>query len=263
MIEPPPKLPVDHLSVSSINLWLKCPLRWKRRYIDVEYEPSSASLVAGSAAHKAESTNYQQKIETAADLPADDVLDVYSDQFDYASESREVNWGDEKRGVVKDDGALTVRRYHRDIAPTIQPMRVERQFKLGFPHVDWGFTGYFDLETPRSVEDLKMRRSRMQAKDADRDLQPSAYLLARRAEKDPALLFVFHILVRVKEPYAELVPTRRSDRQLDIFVQRLYSIAAQMDWCYQRDHWPPAPPNSWWCSRKWCGYYDTCIYGAG
>lgn len=44
----PVRLPINNFSVSSINTYLKCPLKWKRRYIDGEYEPPSGAMILGS-----------------------------------------------------------------------------------------------------------------------------------------------------------------------------------------------------------------------
>jgi hypothetical protein len=98
VLEPPTTLPVDHLSVSSIRLFLQCPEKWRRRYIEREYEPTSGAAILGSAIGAAEGANYQQKIESGEDITEADVLDVFADEFDERSQTQEIEWRDDKPG---------------------------------------------------------------------------------------------------------------------------------------------------------------------
>ena len=41
----------DYVSASRLNLWLKCPLAFRRRYIDGVMTPPSASLFVGKVVH--------------------------------------------------------------------------------------------------------------------------------------------------------------------------------------------------------------------
>ena len=108
---------------------------------------------------------------------------------------------------------------------------------------------------------MKVRKSKLSATDADSDLQPTAYLLARRAEGQPAPVFRYHTMVKTKSPYAEVVPTVRTDVQLDAFTGRVYRIAAEMQWRLETENWAGAVPGSWWCSHRMCGFWDTCPMG--
>jgi hypothetical protein len=261
-LEIPTRLPINNFSVSSINAYLKCPLKWKRRYIDGEYEPPSGARILGSAVGAAEGHAYQVQIEEPQRPSIDDVLDLYAAEFDERAEKEEVDWGGDKPGELKDTGVLAVKAYEDTIVPSIVPVSVEREFQLQFDGVEWGLKGYLDLEsTDDTVDDLKVRKGRLQRKDADGDMQPTTYLLARRSEGKPAKRFRFHAMVKTKTPYAELVPTVRTDRQLDAFVDRVYQIAAEIQWRLEHDNWAGAVPNAWWCSERMCGYWHNCPMG--
>lgn len=262
-LEIPTKLPVDNLSVSSINLFTRCPTKWRRRYIDNEYEgPVSPAMVLGGAVGAAEGHAYQHQIDDGERPDTAHVTDVFSDEFDYRTESEEIDWHGDSPGEAKDAGIAAVKAYDLLIAPEVTPVAVERRFQLQLEGVEWGVSGYFDVEDASGlVRDLKVKGRKMSTQDADADLQPTVYLLARRAEGQPASGFVFDTMVRVKTPYAEVVPTARTERQLDTFTRRLYSIAAEIDWRVTSGNWDGAAPGGWWCSQKMCGYFDRCEYG--
>lgn len=265
LADPPTTLPgVTSLSLSSFNLAKKCPLKWKRRYLDNEYEPPSGKMLLGSAVGAAESANYQAKITSEVDLPLDDVLDCFSDEWEERIEREDVDFEGDAPGDLKDSGAKALSAYHTQIAPAIQPVAVERPFLLRFPGVDWTFKGFLDLEEANgTVSDLKVKAKKLSIIDARVDPQPTSYMLARRTEGQPATGFNFHTMVRTKTPYAEVVSTERTDRELDTFVTRIFAVAAELAWRAEHDVWEGAPPGAWWCSEKMCGYWHTCPMGGG
>jgi putative RecB family exonuclease len=262
-VDPPMKLPVEQLSVSSLNLLTKCPTRWKRRYIDREYEPPSGAMLLGSAVGSAEAQHYGHIIETGEGLTLEEVEDEFSGEWDARIFREEaIDWGESSPGELKDQGIAVLERYHVDVAPQVVPVSVEREFKLSWPGVDWGLTGFLDLEeADGAVADLKVRSRKLSKTDADTDLQAAAYLLARRAEQNPAPEFRFHVMTRTKRPAAEIVATQRTDRQLDSFTDRLFAAAAEIAWRTETDMWSGAVPGSWWCSQRFCGYWDSCKFG--
>jgi hypothetical protein len=262
-IQVPAHLPVKALSHSSITLFLKCPEKWRRRYIDGEYEPTNGKMLAGSAAGAAEGRNYQQKIATGEDLAIDDVLDCFSDEWSLKTEQEEIEWGEDKPGEVKDSTVLALRDYHHTIAPAFHPVAVERPFTLRFPDTDWSVTGYLDLEDASgAVADMKVKGKSLSQKDADTDMQPGMYLLGRRTEGNPATRFDFHVMNRgVKTPYAKVISTERTDAQLDALLHRIAGVAAEINWRAENDHWGYAVPGAWWCAQNTCGYWQSCPMG--
>ena len=42
-----------HLSVSSVELYARCPAQWKRRYVDRVIDPPNRAMAWGTAFHKA------------------------------------------------------------------------------------------------------------------------------------------------------------------------------------------------------------------
>lgn len=259
MIDPPAKLPVDHLSVSSMELLEKCPEKWKLRYIDHAYEPPTGNLIIGGAVWAAEVQHYGHQIETGEGLSLEDVQDEFSAEWDDRVQRNEVLWEDSTPGEVKDEGFSVVERYHSVIVPEVVPVTVEREFKLQWPEVDWDFIGYIDLETADGqVADTKVKKKALYKPTADKELQPVSYLTARRAEGNPASWFRYHVVVRPGKQSAArayVQPTTRTDEQLDAFERRVMTTAREIAWRAENDEWGPAPAGAWWCDPKYCGYY--------
>lgn len=258
----PTRLPVEHLSASSIKTYLDCPLAWKRRYVDREYEPPNGVMILGGAVGAAEGHADHRQIDTGERPPVEDVLDLYADEWQHRIDSEAVEWRGEKPGELKDSGVAAVQVYEKTIAPTYTPTSVEREFELFFEGVDWTVTGYLDLEeADGAVSDRKVRARKLSPSEANVDVQPGLYLMARRAEGNPAPVFRFHTMVRTKSPYAEIVPTVRTDQQLDALTDRILLIAAEIDWRLEHDAWQGAVPGSWRCSERYCGYWLDCPLG--
>lgn len=261
-VDPPSQLPVERLSVSSLNTLAKCPEKWHRRYILREYEPPSGKMILGAAVGAAETQHYGLVVETGEGLSLEAVQDEFSAEWDDRISREDVAFGEDKPGSLKDSGIKALDAYHTTVAPLIAPVSVEREFSLTWPGVDWSLTGFLDLEeADGTVADLKVRGKRLMRPDADSDLQPAAYLYARRAEGNPSPRFDFHTMVRVARPYAEVVTTERTNTQLDAFADRVFLAASEIEWRAERDAWSGAAAGAWWCSSKMCGYFASCRFG--
>jgi hypothetical protein len=210
-------------------------------------------MILGSAAGAAENQSYACKIETGEPFTTEQVTDEFSSEWEDRILREEVDWRDQSPGELKDSGVAALERYHELVVPEVVPVSVERQFTLSWPGLAWTVIGYIDIEdVDGCVRDMKMRAKRMSQKDADSDLQPTLYLAARRAEGNPAPIFLFDTMIRSSKPSAEVVGTVRSDEQLDTLTARIFALAAEMSWRMETGTWTGAAPGTWFCS--------TCTY---
>lgn len=253
MVDPPARLPVDYLSLSSLKKFQMCPEKWRRHYIEHEPEPASGKMVLGSSAGAALAQHYGRQIESGAGLCTEELLDEFATEWEDRTGREDVDYGSDVAGELKDSGARALSLYHRVVAPGIEPVAVEREFELHWPGVQWCLTGFLDLETAEGrVGDYKLAAKRMSEKDAAADLQPTTYLVARRAEGNPAAGFDFHVMARTKQPTVEIVPAPRSEAQLDAFTTRVFALAREIEWRCENDQWMGAAPMTWFCG--------TCRY---
>lgn len=251
-IEPPASLPVSHLSVSSLNLYARCPLAWKRRYIDHLPDGVSGKMLLGSAAGAALCQHYGRQIETGEGISTEELLDEFSASLTGRTDREDdVDYGSDTPGRLKDTAAAALSLYHRVIAPTIDPVEVEREFELSWDGVDWTLTGFLDLETTDgAVGDYKMTGQKISDDKAAAEIQPTVYLAARRAEGYPAPEFRYHALIRTNQPKADIVPTLRTERQLDLLTTRVFAVARSIAWRWANDCWEGAGPDVAWLCRS-------------
>ena len=241
-----------HISVSQIKMFLRCPLQYKFRYLDGLKIPPTGSLSLGKSVHAALEANYSQKIATKQDLPAEKVLDLFSDRWE--KEAVETVFDeDEKAGVVKDTGVKMVTVYHEQISPTIQPRLVEHEFNLSFENVSYTLKGIIDLvDVEGTIIDHKTSKRSMIPEDVGSDIQLTCYALAYRSlfsvsEKG----LRFDVMVKTKVPKLQQIPTTRSQED----IQRFLKIMGFVSKAIQSGTLYPCE-NKQTCS--WCGYRALC-----
>jgi putative RecB family exonuclease len=242
----------NHISVSQIKMFLRCPLQYKFRYIDgLKISPTS-SLTLGKSIHSALESNYSQKITSKQDLPGEKILDLFSDRWE--KEAVETLFSeDEKAGMVKDDGVKMVRAYHDQISPTIQPRLVEHEFNLSFENVDYTLKGIIDLvDVEGRIIDHKTAKRSMAPDDVAADIQLTCYALAYRSLFGaPEKELRFDVMVRTKVPKLQQIPTTRTQED----IQRFLKIVGFVSKAIQSGIFYPCG-NRQVCS--WCGYYGLC-----
>jgi hypothetical protein len=79
-ITAPTKLPIDHWSPSSFDMFRRCPYQWQQRYVHGRKERPAEAPLMGTAVHAGIERNFGQKIRTAVDLPLAELLDWYMDE---------------------------------------------------------------------------------------------------------------------------------------------------------------------------------------
>ena len=58
-----------YLSVSQVNMYLRCPLQYMFRYIEGLKLPPKSAMTLGKSIHFGIEGNYRQKIDSHKDLP--------------------------------------------------------------------------------------------------------------------------------------------------------------------------------------------------
>lgn len=255
------------LSASQLGMFLKCPRQWAFRYIEKLIIPPNGAMKQGNAIHKAVEKNYVQKMDTRTDLPESDLTDFFATEFEQQLEAEEVKLDeDETKGGLLDQGVQLVRVFRSGIAPKVQPVAVERNFKVvvGKDKAQIVLNGYIDVidEQDRIRDTKAMAPGRVPKPDTlGCDLQLSTYALARKLEdKDslptettPARLML-DVTVKLAHPEARILPTARSIEGLRMHVNTIGNVAKAI----AADAFP-RNPTGWWCSEKWCGYWSRCM----
>jgi hypothetical protein len=245
------KLPEYHQS--SLGMFLKCPKQYMFRYMMNLVLPPKAALTVGSAVDCGSTFNFKQKIESKTDLKVDDVLDVYSTEFD--KRAPETIWDGENSDKQKDLGAKLVKLHHEVAAPKIQPVAVQESFRI---ETDAGYAiaGTLDLRDENKIVRDTKTSSKSYSEDAVSDsIQAAMYDFAsevKNGEKPEG--FAFDVLVKTKEPKYQEVRGVVSQAQRERLFESINIMHKQI----QRGEFQYAPEGAWWCSKDWCGYYSMC-----
>lgn len=243
-----------HFSYSQIRMFRRCPMSYYFRYIKGLKIPPKSALTLGKSIHKGVEYNFSQKIKSQKDLPLSDVLDAYSTAFD--SLKYGTDWEDEKPGEVKDEGATLMSLHHTKQAPQIQPIACEKKIPVSFDNVDYTFLGYLDvIDKKGKIIDTKTTGKTPPQDTIKKDEQLTAYALLYRVEygKEEAGIELDY-LIRTKTPKIAIMEGWRTQQDIEKFLEEVGKIWAMI----KTGIFIRTDPSNWWCSPKWCGYWEKC-----
>jgi len=249
------------LSPSQVSTYLRCPRQWYYRYVEKLKEPPSGALSLGRSAHVALDHNYSQKVQTGADRPVDEVVEVFRE--DFHAREKEVAWKEgETPEKVGKEGASCVRTYQEKVAPKVQPILVEKFWTVDFENVP-GLTmaGRIDLvDSNHFLRDSKFKSRKPNPNEAHRSYQLTYYGVGHRklTGKLPEA-YQLDVVTRTKVPGIFPIKTSRSEAD----ISRALRLVVLIMRAIKTGLFPPADPDSWICSEKWCGYWHRCPFGGG
>ena len=240
---------IDHLSYSSISMYLACPESWRRKYIAKEPTVSSPALIFGSAIHN----TVEQYVQVGGDL-----LSIWSEKWagQMEKEGGNVLWGmsspedSYNKGIqlLSDKGVI-------DTLKMIKPKSIEMKVELRVPGVPVPIIGYIDLITEDgTVCDFKTSSKSWTATRARDEQQPIFYLSAlSQAHEQVNWKFRHYVLTTLKTPKLDVFDTQRTPGEaffLFKMIQEIWKgIEAEVFF-----------PNTggWKCSPAYCDFWSNC-----
>lgn len=251
---PAPKIERPHLSVSQMKMYLRCPRQYEYRYMQGIKERPAGAMIQGGAFHETVEDNLVQKIQSHTDLPLSEMTDRAAQHFDdKVQKEPDIQWKEDKPSDLKDETVLLVKTHHKELAPVLKPALVEHEFRLNVGDTH-DLKGVIDLvETSGVVVDHKTFAKTPSQGDVDRDLQLTAYALARNLEDSPAPELRLDVVVKNKTPKTVQLKTTRTENDLMWFV----TMFTQIEQAIKSGVFPPNP-TGWHCSKEMCGYWDRC-----
>ncbi len=250
---------MNHVSASSIEMFLRCQRQWAFRYLEGLRLPPAVAMVQGTALHAGAEYNYAYKLETGEDAARDEVLDAARDAFVAGQEHIE-DWEGNEPGLALDVAVWLTEVYHAELAPTVQPTAVETEFVLTDEAWPWPVLGYQDVQTAEGVIDIKTAAKKKTQADLDTSLQAGIYLLERNRAGGPEG-FSWHVAVKTKTPTTQVLTRERIEpERVALTVAR---VQAAMQQVIASGLAMPAAPGSWVCSERFCGFWRLCEYGGG
>lgn len=247
---------MDHLSPTQISCFLRCPKQWEFRYLKGLKIPPSGAMVLGSSYHEGLAAGFQYILKTQEQPPQDLLFDTFDTSFERIKlehlvkdedddlEFDEILW-DEEPDKLKDTGIELLEAYRERIMPAITPVTVEDRIEIQIDGVN--MVMITDLVTARNVIDHKVKSRRFPEDELKRDVQATAYSMSL------AKPFEFHVALKNNNPEVIIQKAERTERDKAFFIEQVTKVwkAIQAGIFF---------PNTqgWWCSERWCGYYQIC-----
>ena len=206
----------DYISPSRLNLWIKCPLALKLRYLDGIQTPASPALFVGKLCHSGLEVNYRHRM-LGITLPPEEVVARMDANWDQAVSEEEMSFGSATQEVaLRQQTADLVRAYLASV-PTDEPrpMAVEARMEallvdpvtgedLGIP-----LLGIADLilgtEEEPTVIDFKTSSRSAPPFEVTHEIQLTSYAyLFRRLSGQEEVGLEIRSLVKTKTPKIEI-----------------------------------------------------------
>jgi PD-(D/E)XK nuclease superfamily len=262
-------LPPTVLSGSSVNTFLRCGQQWEYAYVLQLKRPPSVKQGLGITAHEAVGMNMEQKTLTMRDLPSEQVVQRFIDEWDVLAvnieDATQETRVDERTGKTtttrretkekaRASGIKAVMKHHEVVAPAVQPVWVERKIAFRLDDaIDW--SGTFDVsDTKGRVRDWKFVSRR--PNDAGSYALPMiGYALGyRQISEDPETEIVLDHIVRTEDPYYLPLASGGpiTDKQIAEFARIVHKVKRSID----AGLFLPTGLQSHACG--WCGYADIC-----
>lgn len=243
---------IDHLSASSVGMYLRCGVQWEFRYVRGLKVPPGGALVRGKALDEAANLHYREKARGHG-LKEPDFVEAAVQAHGSIVENEETAL-DMTEGQSRDVVAKASRGYYQGAARLLTPRSredVQRKFVTTLDGCE--VVGFVDLITDADqVVDTKLKGRLPDQAALDRDLQLGTYAW---------LTGLSRLALAIAQPSGRttIVWTERDAEDIRR-VQRLYSrvwagVGAGIA--------VPAQPDSWACTPAWCGYWSRCEFGQG
>jgi hypothetical protein len=223
----------DYVSPSRVNLWLKCPLAFRLRYVDGIWTPPSASQFVGRTVHRALEHHYRHRQQSIEISPAE-VAQWLRSQWEQAVDSDGVCFNSAAAAQAARQQALDlVNTYLAQVPPDEpRPLAIESMLEaplldpvtgqdLGLPLV-----GIIDLVLPGPegavIADFKTTSRGGELLEITHELQLSAYsYLFRQKFPWPEEALEIRNLIKTKHPRVE---NHRFVRRTLAHYRRLFAI---------------------------------------
>ena len=240
---------LDHLSYSSISMYLACPESWRRKYIAKEPTVSSPALVFGSAIH----ATVEHYIQAGGDL-----LSIWGEKWaGQVEKETNVLWGMESSEQYFNDGIriLSAPEIVAGIS-AIKPREIERKVELRVPGVRPVIVGYIDvIEADGVPGDFKTSAKSWGSGRAADELQPLFYLAAlnQAGMTIKGGLFRHYVFVKTKTPKFERYENAHNMKE--IFF--LFDLIRRVWEAIEKESFP-LNPTGWKCSPAYCDFWAQC-----
>lgn len=254
-------------SHTQLDMLQRCGQQWVFRYVERIRRPPATAMIVGRAVDKGVTRDLTAKKDTGHLLPTEVVVAAARDAFDVEWSKEGVMLTDDEavagvkaaHGQAVDRTVNSARAHHRRLAPRMVPVELQRRFDVDLDGYDARLVGYLDIEeADGAIRDTKATGKTPHDDDAAQSQQLTMYAMAKLALDGivpPELSLDYVVALKQRTDVVRLT-TRRSIADFNPLLRRIEQALHVIE----TGTITPAPAGSWWCSPRWCGYWDICPF---
>jgi putative RecB family exonuclease len=244
------------VSVSQINAYLGCPLKYRFQYVDQIPRPwRVAAMAFGTSVHAAIEWFHRERLGDRTPKLSE-VLAAFDADW-YAQNVEPLVFSEkESKDSLAEKGRVMIELYV-ELSADVRPIAVEEFFELDLADPETGellevrLRGVIDLvDEDETLVDLKTAGRTLEAGGLERHLQLSTYALAHLLLHGSIPKLRLDMLLKTAKPRLERHPTTRSLEDLVWTARLIREVALAI----QTEHFYPNP--SWRCTE--CEYFAHC-----
>ncbi len=248
--------PPRTISVSQVNAYLGCPLKYRFQYVDKIPRPwRVAAMAFGSSVHAAVEWFHKERLADRTP-EIDAVLKVFDADW-YAQNTEPLVFSErESKDSLADKGRAMLRLYVES-TNGVKPVAIEQFFEIDLADPETGevldvrLRGVIDLvEEGETLVDLKTAGRTLEAGGLERHLQLSTYALAYVLLHGSIPKLRLDMLLKTAKPRLERHETTRSVEDLSWTARLIREVSLAIE----TEHFFPNP--SWRCTE--CEYFAHC-----
>jgi predicted RecB family nuclease len=223
----------DYISASRLNLWLRCPLAFRLRYIDGIRTPTTPSLFLGKTVHRGLEVLYRHR-QLCVELSQEDVAKRMLDGWDETVDSENMKFeSTDEEGSMKKQAVDLLAAYMEHTADALEtPLAVETNMEAPLIDPDTGedlgipLLGVVDLvvddrDGPKVI-DFKTAARSAPPHETLHEIQLSSYsYLFRQATGDEEGGLEIRSLIKTKTPKIEIHSYQARSEQ---HFRRLFAV---------------------------------------
>ncbi len=243
---------VEHLSYSSISMYLDCPEAWRRKYIAGEPTRKTSALAFGSAFHGT--------VERMIQNTQYDWMGIWKEEFGKAFEDVTLEDGETVEQHYNEGLRILSNNDVQSVITAIKPhfdksgAMIERKVELRVPGVP-PVIGYIDIILDDGTPaDFKTSARPWTQDQANNSLQTLFYIAAlNQAGMEVNWRFKHFVFVKTKVPKVQILEHSHKPGELFFLFETIKRV-----WQGIEKEFYPLNPTTWRCSEKYCDFYANC-----
>lgn len=248
--------PTRVLSVSQVNTYLGCPLKYRFQYVDKIPRPwRVAAMAFGSSVHAAVEWFHKERL-AGRNPELTQVVQVFDADW-YAQNTEPLVFSERESREGLAEKGLAMLKLYVESTNGAKPVAVEQPFELDLADPETGelldvrLRGVIDLvEEGDVLVDLKTAGRTLESGGLERHLQLSTYALAFLLLRGQIPKLRLDMLLKTTKPRLERHETTRSLEDLGWTARLIREVSLAIE----TEHFFPNP--SWRCTE--CEYFAHC-----